>query len=377
MRRPPTIIEPRNGHGIVEGIPSVAEVHLKILEAVSDGRMHKIAEVTDSVAERLDVTDEARKRVGKAGRRLFDMNVKRATHNLRAAGLIKNGDIGIFEMTREGRAVLSARPTRIDAGYLRRNCKQYRIHEERLAKNRKNLRSAGTAGGPRRRRGMVAIIDVLGVKGSWRDENGAGVPSLHKRWNSLLKSTKCLLKGDDFVGKSMTFSAFSDTMFITVEGQSYDRVLLAFGGIMWQAIIHSIKEDVPVRGCVSCGDYFRSGDNLFTGPAVDEAAAYYSLPQWIGISAAPSANSALSRAIPRPSHRNNRIYRRHDIPLKMSVEQDAWALNWPRQSDDEDEEWTIEEIIEHIDDRMDRTTDIGAALKWRNTRKFCNAVLSA
>ena len=64
----------------------------------------------------------------------------------------------------------------------------------------------------------------------------------------------------------MTFSAFSDTMFITVEGQSYDKVLLAFGGIMWQAIVHSIREDVPVRGCVSCGDYFRSRDNLLRNP---------------------------------------------------------------------------------------------------------------
>lgn len=338
MRRPPTIIKPQNGHGIAEGILSVAEVYLKIFEAVSDGRMHKIAEVTDSVAERLDVTDEACERVGKAGRRLFDMNVRRVTHGLRAAGLIKNGNMGMFEMTREGRVFLSARPTRIDAGYLRRNCKQYRIHVECLAKNRKNLQSAGTAGGPSRRRGMVAIIDVLGVKGSWRDENGAGVPGLHKRWNGLLRSTRYLLKGDDLVGKSMTFSAFSDAMFITVEGQSYDKVLLAFGGIMWQAIVHSIKEDVPVRGCVSCGGYLRSRDNLFTGTAVDEAAAYYSLPQWIGISAAPSANSALSRAIPKPSHRNNRIYRRHDIPLKTSVEEDVRALKWPRQSDDEDEE---------------------------------------
>ena len=174
----------------------------------------------------------------------------------------------------------------------------------------------------------------------------------------------------------MTFSAFSDTMFITVEGGSYDRLLLAFGNVMWHAVTHSIEKDVPVRGCVSCGSYFRSRDNLFTGPAVDEAAEYYTLPQWIGISAAPSANSVLSRAIPRPSHRNNRIYRRHDIPLRSSVEQDAWALNWPRQCDDDGEEGAMDGIMNHIDRRMEGLTGIGAALKWRNTRKFCNAVLS-
>ena len=357
-------------------IPGTADIHPAILEALADGRVHEIGAVTDSTAELLGVTGEALEIIEKSGRSSFGMNVRRAAHNLRAAGLIRNEAIGKFDMTEAGRAVLAARPARIDARYLRDNCEQYRLHEARLAKNRGNLRKAAEGGGPRRRHGMVAIIDVLGVKGSWRDEGKAGSPGLHKRWNELLGATRCLLKGGDLAGKNMTFSAFSDTMFITVEGQDYDRMLLSFGGIMWQAITHSIKKDVPVRGCVSCGTYFRSRDNLFTGRAVDEAAEYYSLPQWIGISAAPSANGVLSKAIPRPSHRNNRIYRRHDIPLRSSVEQDAWALNWPRQCDDEDDEGAMEEIVEHIDERMGGLTDIGAALKWRNTRKFCNAVLS-
>ena len=350
-------------------------MHLPILEAISDGHVHDIKEVTSSVAEILNVSDEALKIVEKSGRPAFGMNVRRAAHNLRVAGLIKNEDTGKFEITKEGRAVLDAKPQYIDKKYLRENFEACRLNEERLARNRKNLQKGRTASGPRKRRGMVAIIDVLGVKGSWRGENGAGAPSIHKRWNGLLKSTRCLLEGGDLAGNNMTFSAFSDTMFITVEGNSYDRLLLAFGRIMWQAVTHSIREDVPVRGGVSCGTYFRSRDNLFTGPAVDEAAEYYSLPQWIGISAAPSANSVLNRAIPRPSHRDNRIYRRHDIPLKASVEQDAWALNWPRQCEDEDEEGAMDKIMDHVDERMEGLTDIGAALKWRNTRKFCNAAL--
>ena len=173
----------------------------------------------------------------------------------------------------------------------------------------------------------------------------------------------------------MTFSAFSDTMFITVEGRDYEGLLLAFGRTMWQAITHSIWEDVPVRGCVSCGSYFYSPDDLFTGPAVDEASAYYYLPQWIGISAAPSANGVLSKAMPRAPSRGAGPYFKHDIPLKASVEQDAWALNWPGQCDDEGEDGAMDEIIDRINDRMDAATDIDAALKWRNTRKFCNAVL--
>lgn len=353
----------------------MSDAHLPILKAISDGRVHDIKEVTDSAAEILGVTGEALKAVEKSGRPAFGMNVRRAAHNLRVAGLIKNEDTGKFEITKEGRAILDAKSRHIGPKYLRENFEAYRLNEERLARNRKNLQKGRTTSGPRERRGMVAIIDMLGVKGSWKSENGAGAPNIHKRWNGLLKSTRCLLKGDDLVGNNMTFSAFSDTMFITVEGNSYDRLLLAFGRIMWQAVTHSIKQDVPVRGGVSCGTYFCSRGSLFTGPAVDEAAEYYLLPQWIGISAAPSANSVLNRAIPRPSHRDNRIYRRHDIPLKASVEQDAWALNWPRQCEDEDEEGAMDRIMDHVDKRMEGLTDIGAALKWRNTRKFCNAAL--
>ena len=35
----------------------------------------------------------------------------------------------------------------------------------------------------------------------------------------------------------------------------------------------------------------------------------------------------------------------------------------------------MDKIMEHVDERMEGLTDIGAALKWRNTRKFCNAAL--
>ena len=64
------------------------------------------------------------------------------------------------------------------------------------------------------------------------------------------------------------------------------------------------------------------------------------------------------------------------MPLRASVEQGAWAVNWPRQCDDDEEEGAMDEIVARIDERMDGTTDISAALKWRNTREFCNAVLT-
>ena len=362
----------------MEGIPKTADMHSHVLEIIADGKLHKIARVTDLVAERMGVTDEARRITTASGRLSFDIGVRRAVSNLRIAGLLENERLGVFKITGAGSGIASRRLPSIGVPYLRDNCEAYRRHMMDRKKSRESLQRGVAAGaGPRKRHGMVAIIDVLGVKGSWKGDGGGGVPDLHKKWNKLLGSARGHLKDDGALGRGATFSAFSDTMFVTARGKNYADLLLSFSKAMWPVIASSIREDVPLRGCVSCGSYFRSRNNLFTGPAVDEAAEYYLLPQWIGISAAPSANSVLSREMPRQPYRNGRMYRRHDIPLRTSVEQDAWALNWPRQCEDEDEEGAMERIVEHIDERMERLTDIGAALKWRNTRKFCSESLSA
>ena len=357
---------------MAEGIPSTADMHLPVLEIIKDGRMHGIKEVTDAIAVRMGVADEARRITTASGRLSFDVGVRRAVSNLRIAGLLENERLGVFGITASGSGVVDRRPPRIDMRYLRENCEPYRRHARDRERSRKSIQEK--AGRPLERRGMVAIIDVLGVKGSWRGDDG-GIPGLHKKWNDLLGSTRSHLRDDGALGRRATFSAFSDTMFITARGKNYADLLLSFSRAMWPVIASSIREDVPLRGCVSCGSYFRGSNNLFTGPAVDEAAEYYLLPQWIGISAAPSANGVLSREMPRRPYQNGRMYKRHDIPLRASFEQDAWALNWPRQCEDEDEEGAMERIVGHIDERLEGLTDVGAALKWRNTRKFCNEAL--
>lgn len=361
----------------MEGIPGTADMHLPVLEIIEDGKMHEISEVVKSVAERMGVTNEAREATTRSGSRSFYSGVRRAVSNLRIAGLLENEVRGMFSITEAGKNIAARRLPSIDSQYLRDNCEPYLRHKQDRRKSRDRIRKAGAAVNPREKRGIVAMIDVLGVRGSWKEGGNSGAPELHEKWNKLLGSAKSSLDNDEILKSGMTFTAFSDTMFITVGRCDYASPLLSFSRAMWSVIASGIMEDVPLRGCVSCGSYFRSSDNLFTGRAVDEAAAYYSLPQWIGISAAPSANGALNKVMPRLSYLDAGVYKRHDIPLKASVEQDAWALNWPRQceDDDKDEEGKMNKILERINEKMESLTDIGAALKWRNTRKFCNESL--
>ena len=361
----------------MEGIPGTADMHSEVLEIIADGKLHELSEVAKLIAEQMGVTAEAREATTRSGSRPFHSGVKRAVSNLRIAGLLENEDHGIFSITEAGRDIAARRPAGIDFKYLRDNCEPYRRHERDRRKSRESIRKGEAEAEPRVRCGIVAMIDVLGVRGSWKENGNGGTPELHEKWNKLLGSAKSSLENDEILKNEMTFTAFSDTMFITVRGDDYARLLLSFSKAMWSVIANGIMEDVPLRGCVSCGSYFWSNDDLFTGRAVDEAAAYYSLPQWIGISAAPSANGALNKVMPNLPYLDGNVYKRHDIPLKASVEQDAWALNWPRQceDDDKDEEGKMGKILERINEKMGSLTDIGAALKWRNTRKFCNESL--
>lgn len=361
----------------MEGIPKTADMHLPVLEIIEDGGMHKIGTVTDLIAERMGVTAEARRITTASGRVSFDVAVRRAVSNLRIAGLLENEELGIFKITGAGRDIAAQRLPSIDTQYLRDNCEPYRRYEGDRKKSHESIQRGEAEVDPREKRGIVAMIDVLGVRGSWREGDNGDIPELHKNWNKLLGSARSSLENDEILKREMTFTAFSDTMFITAGGSDHATLLLSFSRAIWRVITSGIMKDMPLRGCVSCGSYVHSGDNLFTGPAVDEAAEYYLLPQWIGISAAPSANGALNKVMPHLPYLDGNVYKRHDIPLKTSVEQDAWALNWPRQCEDDDknEEGKMDEILERIDRKMESLTDIGAALKWRNTRKFCNDAL--
>lgn len=357
-------------------IPHGDAMRLPILRMIEDGDVHEIRDVIRTVADELGVgEDEQALLTPKTARRKFDIAVTRCVTDLRKAALLKNTVLGEFRITDEGRAALSRDPEKIDLQFLRRISTPFRKWEEYKHRGSSKPAQDASPDDDMESDGMVAIIDVLGVKGSWKGGHGRDV---HRKWKRLLRRSRDLLQEDKALGDLNTM-AFSDTLFVTAEGKRYDDLLFAFSRASWPVVVHSIREDIPVRGCVACGRFLRHAKNLVTGPAVDEAAMYHCLPQWVGISAAPSANGVLTRAIPNSCHPDNGLYAMHDIPLKSSVEQDAWAVNWPGQCDEADDDGgdAIEDIVGIIDDRANATPDIEAAFKWRNTRRFCNSVLGA
>lgn len=155
-------------------------------------------------------------------------------------------------------------------------------------------------------------------------------------------------------------------MFVTADGDA--KVLLgAFGRICSRLIPKSIHLDIPIRGCVAVGEFYQSGRGLFTGPAVREAAAYYGLPQWIGISSCPSAYNKIDGL-----GSGRACYAKYDIPLNHSVEYGGLVVNWPDRynHDHVDREKELDYMLALLEQRMVRTLGVDASLKWRNTRDF-------
>ncbi len=295
-----------------------------------------------------------------AGRSQFDAMVWAVMSSLCNAGLAESVKIRRFCITEDGRKAFRAHVNFISAEDLKKVSKDYRRLTSRPD-------PAKAAPAPERaqvrcREGIVAMIDMLGTR---EPHNESRTADMHNNWNTLLTYAMHLVKKERGP-HGCKISAFSDTMFVTAEGDG--RVLLgAFGRVGIRLIPKSIELGTPIRGCVATGRFYQSGRRLFTGPAVREAATYYERPQWVGISTCPSAYGKIgglggARA----------CYTKYDMPLKRSVEYDALVVNWPDCYNHEhvDKEGDLDEMLSILDRRMEEAPDVDASFKWRNTRDF-------
>jgi hypothetical protein len=104
----------------------------------------------------------------------------------------------------------------------------------------------------------------------------------------------------------------------------------------------SIRNDFYFRGRLSAGKLYRS-ENMIIGPTVDEAAEYYRLPEWSGISTCPSASKILTDVEEMKASLYD-FFIHYNIPLKDMIEKNGWALNWSK-SEDQSENKTLRQIL--------------------------------
>lgn len=231
------------------------------------------------------------------------------------------------------------------------------------------------------------MLDALGTKGIWKNKDAK---KRLQEWNGLIDFFQTNFS-DELKTKNLKseFYVFSDTVIITVigDGKEHGDVennLLEILSHLTRFFCISLTWGFLFRGCASLG-FFVSEGNSILGPTIDEAAEYHEMPQWIGISLTPSAHKIYDKIAGHLSYTQyvpKYPFAKFDIPLKIGVEKNGYALNWPPLNDfmkhistkfSEDRNIKLYNLIKK---ELESTNDINVVLKLRNTLNYFDEIKS-
>ena len=226
---------------------------------------------------------------------------------------------------------------------------------------------------------MVVFLDALGVKGIWaRAEPESVINSWEevlKRLNeSIKKSPKIGSIGDKPEALNYNIAAFSDTVIITLKctDDAAAHVPLV-AKIVSEPFFYALTKGIYFRGVIAIGKFYQS-NTLVIGPAIDEAAEWYTQPEWMGVSAAPSASFGLSRLEDQKAD-VSKWFVKYDIPSKSGPQKNEWALAWPKEALKDP---SISENLSArglmLDAFANRPISVAAAQKYKNTLAFFDFV---
>ncbi|MCW4029190.1 MAG: hypothetical protein NWE92_06035 [Candidatus Bathyarchaeota archaeon] len=232
----------------------------------------------------------------------------------------------------------------------------------------------------RMQEGVVVFLDALGVKGIWAR---AEPESVIASWEDVLKRLNESIRKSPKVGNigstaeclDYNIAAFSDTVIITlkcIDDPAAHVPLLA--KIISDTFFFALIKGIYFRGVIAIGKFFQS-NTLIIGPAIDEAAEWYTQPEWMGVSAAPSASFGLSRLEDQKAD-ISKWFIKYDIPSKGETQKSEWSLAWPRFAHKDPQvsqkQLTARGLI--LDAFANRPISVAAAQKYKNTLAFFDYV---
>jgi len=352
----------------MDDIPNFEELMFPLLEYAKDGKIHSINDAEKHLAKKLNLTAEQRNRKKQSGYETFFLGrIRWARLYLRKAGLISDvKKKAHYKITESGKKFLKGGKKTLSSKILL-DYPDFKKWQDKISLDRKTSEEKPSKG-----RGIVVLLDFLGTKGMWKENKSE---TAIKKWIDFIQRFEDVITTKLKLFGKTSFDAFSDTIIITVITKRIEPALCEISNILSSFIIESMIIQRPLRGCISVGDIIK-GKFLVLGNAIDEAEEYYELPQWVGISATPSAHREMEEMHERHP-KNSSVFRKVNIPLRSSIEQNAWAVNWvdfidPQKIQKLSKYWG--ETFETMDDifyaNMKNLSKLGGALKWRNTLKF-------
>ncbi len=182
--------------------------------------------------------------------------------------------------------------------------------------------------------GFVCILDALGTKGSWIQEPHDSFITKIKSFNKDLLTYMNSYNKSQF-GKLEIYS-FSDTIFVIYkcpieEGKEPRLLIPIFAKVIAAAFSYALTKKLFLRGAISQGNFYQD-ENIFVGPAIDDAAAYFEKTDWIGVICTPSTSYASEFAIlvgDSIIKKSNQYLIKYDVPMHNQVCENLYSINWP------------------------------------------------
>jgi hypothetical protein len=231
--------------------------------------------------------------------------------------------------------------------------------------------------------GVVAFLDALGTKGIWAR---AKPEEYAQSWEDLITDwkqySKTALETTGSNNISYDIKAFSDTVIITVKlinrddntrMVESDNLLLHTARLIAPMLVKAIFKGIYLRGVISVGQFYQSPTSII-GPAVDEAAEWYTNVDWIGVSASPSAYFTIEKLIEVKENVSN-WFVKYQVPTKINSSEKGWAVNWPRlYPRDLTAAMSLRALI--LNSFAKKPISISAASKFHNTINFFDYVMN-
>jgi len=187
-----------------------------------------------------------------------------------------------------------------------------------------------------KREGAIAFLDILGFKGIWTKMPPEQIIKIIKGIIAeLLKSTKIVSNEKKHYG-NLDVTVISDTIIIEFMGETY-KTTIFIAEVIQRIFFPFLAKKLPIRGAVTFGTYYRSG-NIYVGPAIDDVAEWYNKANWMGVILTPSATMSLEAGYCDINFETlqktlNKFWIKYPIPLKKFLNKKnnitLYALNWP------------------------------------------------
>ena len=132
--------------------------------------------------------------------------------------------------------------------------------------------------------GYIALLDVLGFASLVAsDASGARLDSYLECLQSVRRKKKA--------GTDVEYVVFSDSIVLSTPDDSPNS-FLALANQCSVLLGAMLEKDIPLRGAIACGSYFRTqttGGVFLAGKAIIDAYNFEKAQDWVGIMLAPSA----------------------------------------------------------------------------------------